>query len=100
MVEIMVEVLDILGTATKEMKQGRASEVIVHLGLLEANVLLETFLVKVAGKTNLEDRLKRLDNMASDVIQMANIELQKSYGINVVRENVQAVINGAQTVLE
>ena len=31
MVKIIVEVLDILGTATKEMKQSRASEPIVHL---------------------------------------------------------------------
>ena len=38
MVKIMVEVLDILGTATKEMKQGRLSEVILCLRLLEANV--------------------------------------------------------------
>jgi hypothetical protein len=30
MVKIMVEVLDILGTATKEMKQSRASVSIVH----------------------------------------------------------------------
>ena len=38
MVKIMVEVLDILGTATKEMKQSRASKVILRLGLLEVNV--------------------------------------------------------------
>ena len=31
MVNIIVEVLDILGTATKEMKQSRASEVIPRL---------------------------------------------------------------------
>jgi hypothetical protein len=36
--KIMVEVLDILETATKEMKQSRASEVILRLRLLEANV--------------------------------------------------------------
>ena len=38
MVKIMVEVLDILGTATKEMKQSRLSEVTLCLRLLEANV--------------------------------------------------------------
>ena len=37
MVKIMVEVLAILGTATKEMKQSRASMVILRLGLLDAN---------------------------------------------------------------
>ena len=36
MVEIIVEVLDILGIATKEMKQSRASEVPVQFPLLEA----------------------------------------------------------------
>ena len=37
MVKIIVEVLDILGTATKEMKQSRASELILisdHLKLI------------------------------------------------------------------
>ena len=38
MVKIMVEVLDILGTATKEMKQSRASEIIFCLGSLEADL--------------------------------------------------------------
>ena len=38
MVKIMVEVLDILGTATKEMKQSRASEVFLHIKLIEAHV--------------------------------------------------------------
>ncbi len=37
MVKIMIKVLDILGTATKEMKQSRASEVVLCLRLLEAH---------------------------------------------------------------
>ncbi|KAI9447685.1 hypothetical protein H4582DRAFT_2123996 [Lactarius indigo] len=37
MVKIIVEVLDILGTATKEMKQSRASEVVLRSRLLEAH---------------------------------------------------------------
>jgi hypothetical protein len=37
MVKIMVEVLDILGTATKEMKQCRASELILPFWSLEAH---------------------------------------------------------------
>ena len=36
MMKIMVEVLDILGTASKEMQQSRASEVILRFRLLEA----------------------------------------------------------------
>ena len=38
MVKIMVEVLDIFGIATKEMKQSRASEAILCVKLLEAHV--------------------------------------------------------------
>ncbi|KAI9467308.1 hypothetical protein BJY52DRAFT_1413429 [Lactarius psammicola] len=38
MAKIMVEVLDILGTATKEMKQSRANKTISRLRLLEAHV--------------------------------------------------------------
>jgi hypothetical protein len=38
MVKIMVEVLDILATATKEMKQSRFSEFLLRLSLLEADV--------------------------------------------------------------
>ena len=38
MIKIMVEVLDILGVATKEMKQSRASEAILCIQLLEAHL--------------------------------------------------------------
>jgi hypothetical protein len=38
MVKIMAEVLDILATATKEMKQSRFSEFVLRLGLLEAHM--------------------------------------------------------------
>ena len=41
MVKIMVGFLNILGTATKEMKESRASKVTLSLGLLEAHVLSE-----------------------------------------------------------
>ena len=45
MVEITVEVLDILAIATKELRQGRESELIPHLTILEADLMgLETFL--------------------------------------------------------
>jgi hypothetical protein len=74
MVNIMVEVLDILGTATKEMKQSRASEPILLLSLLEAHELAEKFLKKVAGITKLDDGLKKLDKMTNEEARMANAE--------------------------
>ncbi|KAI9439161.1 hypothetical protein H4582DRAFT_1877688, partial [Lactarius indigo] len=59
MVKIMVEVLDILGTATKEMKQSR----------------FKKFLKKAVGITKLADGLTRLDKMTNDEARMANAEL-------------------------
>ena len=41
MVKIIVEVLDILGTATKEMKQSRASELILCLRSPEADLCVQ-----------------------------------------------------------
>ena len=83
MVKIMIEVLDILGTATKEMKESRASEVTLTLELLRAHVLSEKFLKRVAGIKKLEDGLKKLDKMTNEEARMANAEVLKiAYGID------------------
>ena len=66
MVKIIIEVLDILGTATQEMKQSRFSEIILHLRLLEAHLQSEKLLKNVAGITKLDDGLKKLDKMTND----------------------------------
>ena len=58
MVKMIVEVLDILATATKEMKQSRASEFILQPTSLEVHMSLEKYLKKVAGETKLEDGMK------------------------------------------
>jgi hypothetical protein len=90
---IMVEVLDILGTATKEMKQSRASEPILLLRLLEAHKRAEKFLKMVAGITKLEDSLKKLDNMTNEEARMANAEvLRVSHDINKKVEEVKLII--------
>ncbi|KAH9042847.1 hypothetical protein EDB84DRAFT_898724 [Lactarius hengduanensis] len=88
MVKITVEVLDILGTATKEMKQSRAKK----------------FIKKVAGIKKLEDGLKKLDRMTNEEARMASAEaLKVAHNIvkevKVIEEKVQTVIDGAQTVL-
>ncbi|KAF8264541.1 hypothetical protein EI94DRAFT_1703166 [Lactarius quietus] len=73
MVKIMVEVLDILATATKEMKQSR----------------FKMFLRKVAGITKLDDGLKKLDKMTNEEARMANAEvLRLAHNID---ENVKGV---------
>ncbi|KAH9023811.1 hypothetical protein EDB84DRAFT_1440875 [Lactarius hengduanensis] len=80
MVKIMVEVLDILGTATKEMKQSR----------------FKKFLKKAAGTTKLEDGLKKLDKMTNDEVRMASAELLRI--AHVIDEKVEGVDNKLQGV--
>ncbi|KAI0281935.1 hypothetical protein BGY98DRAFT_154239 [Russula aff. rugulosa BPL654] len=57
-IQIMVEVLTILGIATKEMKQGR----------------IKKFGKRLIGKTDLEDALKRLDKLTHEEARMAIAE--------------------------
>lgn len=76
MVEITVEVLDILAIATKELRQGRESELIPHLTILEADLMgLETFLKRVIGQASLEDGLMKLDKLTNVGARMASIEV-------------------------
>ena len=105
MVKIILEVLDILGTATKEMKQSRASKVALQFSLLKAHGWSEKILKKVAGMTKLDDGLKRLDKMTNEEARMANAELMRiAHDIDTkvegVEKKVQMMIDGAQTMLD
>jgi hypothetical protein len=96
MVKIMVEVLDIFGTATKEMKESRTSEVILPLGVLVSHLSSGKFFKRVAGMKKLEDGLKRLETMTNEEARMANAELlrlshdidKKVQGVGVQVKNV------------
>ena len=59
----MVEVLGILGVATKEMKKGRASESICDGALSVADKNSEQYLAILIGRRDLEDALSRLDKL-------------------------------------
>ncbi|KAI9436871.1 hypothetical protein H4582DRAFT_1853862, partial [Lactarius indigo] len=61
MVQITAEILDILATATKEMEQSRAKK----------------FLKKVAGWTDLEDGLKKLEKLTNEEVVMASSQVLK-----------------------
>ena len=126
MVQITVEILDILATATKEMKQSRASEFDLSLTFLEANINLEKFVKRVMGWTKLEDGLKMLDKLTDEEVALAgahllrvthnidnnvmrveedvrrvdeNVLVVKS-GIELVKDNVQAVDDKVQTMAD
>ncbi|KAH9173160.1 hypothetical protein EDB89DRAFT_2095303, partial [Lactarius sanguifluus] len=82
MVKIMVEVLDILGTATKEMKQSR----------------FKKYLKRAVGITKLDDGLKKLDKMTNDEARMANAELLRiAHNIDERVEGVDKKVQGIGT---
>ena len=95
MVKIMVEVLDILATATKEMKQSRFSESILLLEFLKAYTCSELFLKRVAGITKLDDGLQKLDKMTNEEARMANAEvLRLAHKIDGKVEGVDNKVQG------
>ncbi|KAH8980461.1 hypothetical protein EDB92DRAFT_1820544 [Lactarius akahatsu] len=57
-VKIMVEVISILGTVTKEIRQGRTMR----------------YLKKLIGKKDVEDALQRLDKLTQEEARMAGVE--------------------------
>ncbi|KAH9069615.1 hypothetical protein EDB83DRAFT_440553 [Lactarius deliciosus] len=87
MVQITVEILDILATATKEMEQSRA----------------KNFLKKVAGWTDLEDGLKKLDKLTNEEVVMASVQVLKvthkiDDKVTAVGEDVRSVDEKVQVV--
>ena len=113
--KIVAEVLIIFGIATKELRRGSASK--FPLGVrqrVSAELRVEKFLKKLAGKTDLEDAIKRLDNLIQEEARMAIAEVlrithgtRKEVGavdgkvadvddkVQGVDEKVQIVIEGA-----
>ena len=76
-VKIVTEVLSILGIATKEIKQGRSSELIDNHSPLLIYFFLEKIMKKLLGKNNMEDALKRLDTLTMEESRMATAETLK-----------------------
>ncbi|KAH9031723.1 hypothetical protein EDB84DRAFT_1418230 [Lactarius hengduanensis] len=80
MVEITIEVLNILATATKEMKESRAKK----------------FVKRVAGRTDLEDGLKKLDKLTLEEVAMASAQLLKV--THDIRNELTVVADGVEGV--
>jgi len=92
-VKIMVEILSILGIATKEIKQGRASELIPLPQLILTYICLEKYVKKLLGKNEIEDSLKRLDTLTQEEARMAIAEIMRV--TQKVDDNVKVVLEGA-----
>jgi len=75
--QIMVEVLSILGIATKELKESRTSEYFCTNTPQSIEQYLEKYMKKLLGTTDLEDALKRLDKLTHEEAQMATAQVLK-----------------------
>ena len=110
MAKITVEILDILATATKEIKQSRTSEFDLRFKFREADIVAEKFLKRVIGRTDLEDGMKKLDKLTNEEVVMASAQLLKvahnidnnvtevNEGVTRVDENVLVVKSEVQVV--
>lgn len=109
----MVQVLDILAIATKELKQSKASELIPTVGYLPLLIVCpEKFMKRVVGKTAIEDALLRLDKLTQEEARMATVEgLKATHNVDgrvtvvhdevtVVKEKVTVVDDKVMAVSE
>jgi pyruvate-formate lyase len=78
-VKVMVEVLNILAIATREINQHRASESILgDRSTTSTYCSSETFLKMLVGRTDLEDALQRLEEVTLEEARMAAAEALKA----------------------
>jgi hypothetical protein len=89
MVKIMVEVISILGIATKEIKQGRMSKYCCTNMRMLTEGCSEKYLKKLIGRTEIEDGLKRLDKLTQEEARMAAAQNLKAS--HTVDERVKGV---------
>ena len=88
-IQIMVEVLTILGIATKEMKQGRMSKYFSMYMSLVTEKSPEKYGKRLIGRTDMEDALKRLDKLTHEEARMAIAENLRA--THAVDERVEGV---------
>ena len=75
--QILVEVLKIFGIATKELKRGstgKFSDRLLCVIRILTKLCVEKFLRRLAGMTDLEDALKKLDRLTQEEFQMADAQ--------------------------
>jgi hypothetical protein len=75
---IMVEILNFIGIATEEIKQGRTSKRFSFTNKFPlTKSFSEKYLKKLMGKNDIEDALKRLDRLTQEEARMAAAQLLK-----------------------
>ena len=87
--DIMVEVLNIFGIATKELRRGTTSEFQIGYLCVFTEGHVEKFLRKLAGKADLESALKKLDRLTQEEARMALAEVRML--THIVRDGIDEV---------
>jgi hypothetical protein len=78
-IQIMVAVLSILGIATKEIRQGRISELFsTSMSPLTERYSERSVTRKLIGRNDMEDALKRLDKLTDEEARMATAEVLRA----------------------
>ena len=105
MVNIMAEVLGIFAIVTKEIKQGRASESNPDHAFPIADRDVEKYLNKLIGRTDIEDALKKLENLTQEELKMAAAQTLKVVhhirdGMEVVSKEIKGVGDKVNRIIE
>jgi hypothetical protein len=95
-VQIMVEVLSILGIATKEIKQGLMSEYFAYKMTSLTERRSEKYVKMLIGRTEMEDALKRLDKLTQEEARMAATQNLKV--THTVDERVKGVVDTVEAI--
>lgn len=95
-VKILIEVLGIFAIVTKEIKQGRASELVPGNTFLVADKYPEKYLKKLIGRRDIKDALNRLDRLIQEEARMATAQLLEvahhfKGGVEGVHDKIQIV---------
>ena len=103
-VEIMATIFSIIAIATKELKQGRTSEW-NHNPLLFCSPPSEKFLKKLVGERDIEDALRRLDQLTREEAWMAYTEILKiTHGVEdkmrEIDDKVKEIFDKVKQVIE
>jgi hypothetical protein len=94
---IMIEVLNFIGIATKEIKQGRTSKKHFFTNKFPlTRPFSEKYLKKLMGRNDTEDALKKLDRLTQEEARMAAAQLLKI--TNTIDNRVEGIANNVLVV--
>jgi hypothetical protein len=99
--KVMVEVLRILAIATKEIKQNRASKLILYSAMDQTFWLTfcsEKFLKRLVGRKDIEDALQKLEKITVEEARMAAAEALKA--VHEARNELGGKVDGVQDTLK